>query len=116
MHSMQQVISFLYLGEPAGTTCIERSPFTEGYPVYSRVLVCPMCKQVWAMLTVEGKPVHRPEMASCIDCNYQSVDNPVPGSLLVYGIPTSNVDYSLLDVLSEKLLRREFNLTLKALA
>jgi hypothetical protein len=114
---MKQWIAFVVMGEPIGKgAMIERSPFTEGYPVYSRVLVCPMCKQVWAMLTAEGKPVHRPEMASCGSCDWQSPDSPVPGSLLVYGIPTSNVDYSLLDVLPEEFLRREFNLTLKALA
>lgn len=114
---MQQFIYLLYEAELVGGAVLDREPFSpEGYPIYSRLLVCPKCCQPWAKLTVEGDAAHRPEMASCMFCDWSSEASPVPGSLIVYGITGDNVDWGLLAVLPENLLRREFNLTMKAMA
>lgn len=96
-----------------------RTPFTEGYPVYSRCFVCPKCITVWGVLLNIGGLgiVSRAEVVSCEQCDWRDgVDVEIPGSILYYSIPVSGVDWQLLEALPEPLLRREFDLTLKALA
>lgn len=112
----------LYVPDPEnppfkGIWGVKREDFCLGYPVYSGVLVCPLCCQPWARLTAEGCPAHEPRMVSCTDCQWHHPGyeflHPVPGSLI--DNPTiGGVDWPLLDVLPEVLLRREFLLTLKA--
>lgn len=111
---MQQFVYLLNGAELLTGFSVERPEYTsDGYPVYSRLLVCPMCCSVWAKLTVPGKSWHRPEAATCQFCQ-DPLERSVPGSLLSYTIPCSGVDTDLLDVMPEQFLRREFNLTMKA--
>ena len=100
---------------------VERPDFTpEGYPVYSRLFVCPCCHEVWAKVIREDQSPARPEMVSCGEmstCQWtDELTAMVPGSLLDYGVTLPGmIDFDLLDILPEPLLRREFDLTLKAL-
>lgn len=87
----------------------------DGYPVYSRQLVCPVCCRIWAKITVEGDPWYRPEAAPCCFCP-QTFDDEVPGSVLPYSISVAGIDLGLIDHLPEDWLRRELLLTLKALS
>lgn len=118
MEEKEQVQQFVYLlngAELLTGFSVERPEYTsEGYPVYSRQLVCPMCCSIWAKLTIPGKQWHIPEAAPCQFCPAEH-DREVPGSLIVYSTPTIGLDLDLVDLLPEQFLRREFNLTMKAL-
>lgn len=86
-----------------------------GYPVYSGLLICPICLKTWARLTLDGIDFHEARTAPCqahsAACHPDL--RPVAGSLL--DNPTINgYDSVMLDVLPEQLLRREFDLHLKA--
>lgn len=98
---------------------IKREAFTaDGYPVYSRCFVCPFCVRVWAniskgdSLAAATQDWHRPEGVPCELC--ESVEHHIAGSILEYSITFNGLDLDLLDALPEPLLRREFELTLKA--
>lgn len=95
----------------------ERDLYVRGYIARSRVLVCPLCRTVWAELHVEGSNAYEAYTVSCSLCqwHHQGYEflHPVPGSLL--DNPTvGGVDWPMLDSLPEALLRRELELTLKA--
>ena len=79
----------------------------------SHCLVCPACGRTWATLSFPDDRLIWPVAAFC-GCTQDADDwRPVPGSILVeegYG----EVDDSLLNALPGDLLRREFNLTIKA--
>ena len=94
---------------------VDRTPFSRGYPIHSGVMVCPICLQTWAALQMEGQAVFQPRAVSCAaPCLYWSEFSAVPGSLIEAPTFWDGVDWELLDLLPEELLRREFNLTLKA--
>lgn len=81
-------------------------------------MVCPICRQIWAELEIEGSKVFQPRMVSCVQCNWKGSPgyewlNPVAGSLLD-NWTAHGVDWSLLDALPPELLEREFLLTLAA--
>ena len=97
-----------------------RPRYTEGFPVYSGCMVCPVCCKVWARLTIgdainDALPTyHQPRAVCCTihsDCDDR---HPVPGSLLDNDTPTSGVDFSMLDCFPDSLVAREFYLTLQA--
>ena len=79
----------------------------------SHCLVCPACGRTWATLSFPDDRLIWPVAAFC-GCTQDADDwRPVPGSILVeegYG----EVDDSLLNALPGDLLRREFELHLKA--
>jgi hypothetical protein len=85
-----------------------------GWPVYSRALICPYCLRCWAQLRVTTQDYFSLEPVSCLQCNRSTELNPIPGSLLDSQI-CNGIDWGLIDVLPEPLLRREFNLTLEAI-
>ena len=97
-----------------------RPRYTEGFPVYSGCMVCPVCCIVWARLEVsdainETLPgYHQPRAVCCSNCNDCDDRHPVPGSLLDNDTPTSGVDFAMLDCLPDALVTREFHLTIKA--
>lgn len=103
----------------------EREEFTwregyGGYLVCSRALVCPHCLVTWAILPVDGQPICRLEPVSCTKCNVTEIDfrfahlrSRIPGSLIDYSL-ANGIDWGLLDVMPETLLRRECELTLRA--
>lgn len=97
---------------------LEREPFAwqegrGGWPITSQVMICPFCLDQWAILVVEGKDYHRPDGVSCTLCARSTDSHPIPGSLL--DIPgTGAIDCTLLDALPESLVKREFDLHLKA--
>lgn len=99
----------------------DREPFAwqegkGGWPACSRAFICPFCLDQWATLRIlqSGDPFSL-SAVSCTLCAHPTVLHPIPGSLL--DIPgTGAVDCGLLSALPESLLRREFNLTLKALS
>jgi len=94
---------------------VDRPPFSRGYPIHSGVMVCPICLSMWAYLPMEGQLIYQPRAVSCASpCMYWSEFSPVPGSLLEAPTFWDGVDWELLDLLPPELLRREFNLTLKA--
>lgn len=93
-----------------------REEFSGGYPVYSGLMVCPVCALIWAKLTmVETLGFYEARSIPCADhpqaCHPDL--RPVAGSLL--DNPTCNgYDSPLLEAMPEYLLRREFDLHLKA--
>lgn len=96
---------------------LHREDFCRGYPVRSGLLVCPICCELWAKLSIEGSGVYEPRMVSCLRCqwHHQGYEflHPVPGSLL--DNPTAGgVDWEMLEALPPILLQRELELTLKA--
>lgn len=97
---------------------IEREAFTwcehkGGWPVTSRAMICPWCCSIYAKLLVENHSGFSFEGVSCEACARPTDRHPVPGSLLDSSM-TSVIDWSLVNHLPEPLLRREFELTLKA--
>lgn len=100
------------------TFFFEREEFCEGYPVYSSLMVCPICKSIWAEIEISGRNVFQPRMVSCEDCNWQGTAghewlNPVPGSLLDND-RVGGIDWPMLADLPESLVTRELHLTLQA--
>lgn len=97
---------------------LEREESCLGYPVYSGLLVCPICRQIWAELYIKDSEIFQPRMVSCTQCNWKGRPgsewlNPVPGSLI--DNPTvGGIDWPMLDALPPDLLKREFLLTLSA--
>ena len=90
-----------YGGNPAGRVA------------YSHILYCPRCCKQWAALYFPDEKDCWPRGQFCADCGVVGDWNPIAGSLLVeegYGV----IDESLLAALPIPLLRREFELTLKA--
>lgn len=89
-----------------------------GYVARSHCLFCPKCERVWAHLRLIGQDGKHaactwPVAQSCAQCQVITPWLPVPGSLLVeegWGV----IDLELLWALPEPLLRREFDLHLKA--
>jgi hypothetical protein len=80
----------------------------------SQLLICPRCHKTWAKLEFDGDRCAWPVAQFCENCNEPDEWIPVPGSLLNeegWGI----IDDSLLAALPEELVRREFNLHIKAL-
>lgn len=94
-----------------------------GWPVRPRAFICPFCLRKWAQID------HPPalsrfhlESVSCLSCKQPEWRNPFttdwwwvnpPGSILTYSIGP-DIDWGLLDCLPPELLKREFDLTLKA--
>ena len=81
----------------------------------SHSLVCPGCNVLWAKHLIEGDHWIWPRAQFCEECEIiPDAWHPVPGSLLVNeGFDT--IDESLLDALPLDLLKREYQLTEKAL-
>lgn len=81
----------------------------------SQILVCPTCWEPWAVLKFVDDQQAWPTAQFCRSCSPPADNNwyPVPGSILVeegWGV----IDTALLAALPEDLLRREFNLHMKA--
>lgn len=95
----------------------EREEFCLGYPVYSSLLVCPICCETWARISIEDSRVYEPRMVSCVKCKWWHKGHehlhPVPGSL-IDNWTCGGVDWPMLDSMPEGLLRRELELTLRA--
>ena len=93
----------------------EHSFADHSHVAHSHSLICPKCETTWARLVFlnsEDSFVW-PESQFCERCNIKDSWHPVPGSLFIeegWGV----IDDSLLDVLPQTLLIREFHLTLKA--
>jgi len=91
---------------------------SDTYLAKSHALFCPSCQTVWAILKFVDDTEVWPVAQFCENCDPKasvlySPWYPVPGSLLVeegWGV----IDESLLAVLPEQFLKREFNLHLKA--
>lgn len=85
-----------------------------GHVAKSHCLVCPGCQRVWAKLVLDQEPfLVWPVAQFCSDCQITTTWLPVPGSLLVeegFGV----IDRELLWALPAPLLRREFDLHLRA--
>lgn len=121
----------IYLPELHGEAfLVEREDHCNGYPVYSGILVCTRCFDIWARLTWEI-PVpgiaqrtfesHEVRGLLCLACfrssGGQSLHpdlSPVPGSLL-HNLTVNNWDSALLEALPEALVQREFFLTMESL-
>jgi len=91
----------------------EHSFDSQSHVAWSIMLICPRCQHPWAVLKfLEDQDVW-PEAAYCEFCGIKDDWHPVPGSVLVeegWGV----IDDSLLGALPENVLRREFNLHLRA--
>ena len=84
-----------------------------GHVAKSHVLYCPRCHTQWAVLYFDDDEDFWPVGQFCEECGVKDDWCPVPGSCLVeegFGI----IDEGLLAALPSALLRREFELTLKA--
>lgn len=96
-----------------------REASCEGYPIYSGVMFCPVCCQIWAKLTMETGEFSLFHEARTIPCSKHPQAchedlRPVAGSLL--DNPTANgYDIPLLEALPPDLLEREFRLTMSSL-
>ena len=90
------------------------TPNGEGwYVAKSKLLVCPKCRRIWAVLEFDDDELVWPVAQSCEECNIRDEWMPVPGSILEEegrGV----IDTALLNALPEDEVRREFNLHLKA--
>src|SRR6266849_624663 len=102
----------------AETWLVSREDSIRGYPAYSGVMFCPVCCLIWAKLTIETGEFTLFRGARTIPCEKHSQAchedrRPVAGSLL--DNPTANgIDEPLLAALPPDLLKREFDLHLKA--
>ena len=98
---------------------VERDDYLNGYPVYSGLMVCPVCKKIWAELSLETGEYKLFHEARSIPCEKHPEAchpdlRPVAGSLL--DNPTANgYDTGLLEALPEPLLEREFRLTMSSI-
>lgn len=97
-----------------------------GWPVVSTAHICPSCLRVWAHIrTVEPQDAFKGyhiQKNYCLSCTPEEILKPfsdIPqfirprGSLITYDI-SNHIDWGLLEALPERLLRREFQLTLEA--
>lgn len=94
---------------------IERPPIDEargGFHIGSRAKVCPHCLELWAYMKAESDPIFGIESQSCSSCSREYLLG-VPGSLLDDRLSWT-VDWDLIRYLPERLLRREFELHVKA--
>jgi hypothetical protein len=85
----------------------------QSHVAHSQLLVCPRCCTPWAKLRFDDDDLCWPMSQFCEHCPLRDDWHPVPGSLLVeegWGV----VDDSLLQALPLSLLKREFDLHLKA--
>lgn len=109
---------FMSANEGGFVCSFEREDFTwsegrGGFPVISKAIICPYCLEVWARMAVDFAPFgYSVEPVSCVYCNRSTDRHPVPGSLLDSGM-TNDIDWSLIELLPEALLRREFLLHLR---
>lgn len=107
---------------------LEHEEFSNGYPVYSGVFVCPICLTPWAALEWLGPDFQIIRASSrevrgllCSSCfqehgtRFLHPDiSPVAGSIL-HNPTLNNWDQALLNELPEVLVRREFELTMSSL-
>jgi hypothetical protein len=98
---------------------VEREEFINGYPVYSGLMVCPICRKIWATLSLETGEYKLFHEARTIPCEKHPEAchpdlRPVAGSLLD-NFTANGYDGPLLDELPEPLVRREFELHMKSL-
>jgi hypothetical protein len=82
---------------------------------YSHMLICPKCCQIWATLRFlqDDDGLVWPVAQFCEECASKDDWHPVPGSILKeegWGV----IDNSLLAALPPELVKREFNLHMKA--
>lgn len=84
-----------------------------GWPVGSKVLICPFCLIPWCRISFAPDDFHDPVAVQCdlAICQHSYKTHKFPGSLLDDNI--CGVDWGLLARLPEPLLRRECELTLK---
>lgn len=97
---------------------VDRPEFYGGYSVRSRALVCPMCLETWATMRVLEGPHHIYDVCTtpcetCIRAAHHIL-HPVPGSLIDDWRGLGTWDDDLLDALPAELVKREFELTMKA--
>lgn len=107
--------SRVFLPDLSESWLVKREDFVGGYPVYSGLLVCPLCKEIWCRLSMEGCEFHEARNAPCAqhpDACHPDL-RPVAGSLLD-NLTINGYDTALLQALPEALLRREFDLTLRS--
>lgn len=114
-----QSISFFREDDaPKPTYYVHREhAFHSGYggwmvPV-SYLLVCPQCFETWGMVKYLEDRQAWPVSQYCAACGVKDDWHPVPGSILLeeaYG----TIDTALLAALPEELIRREFDLHMKA--
>jgi len=108
----------------ASIAAIDREPFdfVEDFPLYSRVYICPHCKTQWGHIQTctdwstfcySATGSYRIEVFSCARCFRPTAMHPVPGSLLDHDLG-DRIDWPLLALMPEGLVRRELDLTLKA--
>lgn len=105
----------IWLGGCETPFFIQREDSCEGFKIFSKALVCPICLTVWATLTIQGQPYHHPQAVSCEACWWKDeVIHIVPGALTDdLNIPQWGMDTGLLDALPFDLVRREFELYLR---
>jgi hypothetical protein len=97
---------------------VERPGFWKGYSVVPRALTCPQCLDVWCTIIPEDNEspsCHDVVPATCVHCTAASRwMYPVPGSIINDWTGLGGWDDDLLEALPEDLVKREFELTLKA--
>lgn len=84
-----------------------------GHVAHSTFLVCPKCRLVWATLQFPDEPFGWPVAAFCRSHEYRDSWHLVSGSILTeegWGV----IDDALLDGLPPSLVKREFELHMKA--
>jgi hypothetical protein len=94
--------------------CREPSFGNEDHVVVSWAFFCPLCQTIWAKHLILGDLKVWPRAQFCEECPEWDTWHPVPGSLLLEeGIGL--IDESLLESLPEELIKREFNLHMRAI-
>lgn len=111
----QSIIIFGYQGEPFHQWFVHRQHSYNGVSLvaYSQVLVCPKCRELWAILQFLDEDLTWPVSAFCEQCQINDEWHPVPGSILVeegWGV----IDDALLAALPPPILEREFRLHMEA--
>lgn len=102
---------------------VDSPAFVLGYRIRNIIFVCPICWLRWATITSEEyeRRAHI-QPTTCVGCGESDLRerkvrflDPVPGSILGNSsISSTGVDWGLLSVLPEALLRREFRLHMDA--
>ena len=109
-----------YTGEFYPDIChswtVSREDHSNGYPVFSKILICPICLELWAKITLAGDHFWCAHSIPCVahPSGFHRDLRPVPGSILDMA-SAPGIDEPLLSSLPVELLRREFNLHIKAL-